>query len=187
MMSTFYNWDAGLYKLINHGNSNAFFDFLMPIITDKYTWIPLYVLILIFFIYKFRKYAFIPIIGLALSVGASDYITSGIIKPNVNRVRPCNVEELKANILAPCRNSPSFPSSHAANHFAIALFLSFFIAKKWNWVNWLFFIWAFAIAYSRVYVGVHYPFDVTMGALIGGLLSLIFAKASIHLIKSRKQ
>jgi undecaprenyl-diphosphatase len=146
----------------------------------------LYVLILVFFIFKFRKYAFIPIIGLALSVGAADYITSGIIKPSVDRVRPCNVPELQANIHAPCRNSPSFPSSHAANHFAIAIFLSFFLNGKWRAIKYVLYVWAFAIAYSRVYVGVHYPFDVTMGAIIGGTLGLLFAKASTHLIQNKK-
>ncbi len=185
MMHTLYNLDAWLFKLVNHGNSNAFFDFLMPIITNKNTWIPLYVLIFLYLIYIFRKRAYIPIIGLVLAVGSADYLTSGIIKPGVDRVRPCNVEELKANIHAPCRNSPSFPSSHAANHFAIAVFLSFVLNGKWKNLKYIFYIWAFAIAYSRVYVGVHYPFDVFMGGVIGGLLGLLFAKASKHLINIR--
>lgn len=173
-MEQLLKWDIGLFKLINQGNSNAFFDFLMPLITDKYTWIPLYLIILIWFIYKFRKYAFLPIIGLALTVGISDYLTSGIIKPQVNRARPCMVESNEAITFMNCRTSPSFPSSHASNHFAIAIFLLYFIPCSNKWLRFTLILWALAIAYSRVYVGVHYPSDVLGGAAIGVLLGMVF-------------
>lgn len=181
-MEALINLDHSWFILINKLGSNSFFDSIMPVITNKFTWIPLYVLILIYFIVKHRKYAFIPVIGLALSVGASDYITSGIIKPSVERTRPCNIEELEANILAPCRNSPSFPSSHASNHFAIAVFMMYFLKKKWRRLIIPFYLWAFLIAYSRVYVGVHFPFDVLTGAFIGVILGLIFATVSKKLM-----
>lgn len=179
MMETLYNIDLGLFQFFNQSCSNSFFDWLMPLITNKYTWIPLYFVLLTYFIIKYKKKSFIPIIALALAVGASDYITSGIIKPNVNRTRPCNIEEANANILAPCRNSPSFPSSHAANHFAIATFMLLLLSSKKKWLKTIFIAWAAAIAYSRVYVGVHFPFDVLIGGVIGAGLGYTFAKLSI--------
>ena len=182
MMEFIQNIDLELFRIINQNWSNALFDWAMPMITNKYTWIPLYFAFLAYFIIKFKKKSFIPIIALALAVGASDYLTSGIIKPAVNRTRPCNLEEATANILAPCRNSPSFPSSHAANHFAIATFFFYLLSSKRNWLKGLFVIWALAIAYSRVYVGVHFPTDVLIGGIIGALLGVGFSKLSIHFI-----
>jgi membrane-associated phospholipid phosphatase len=182
MLESLINLDHSLFQLINKTWSNGVFDSLMPVITNKNTWIPLYILILVFFIYKFRKYAYIPVVCLALCVGAADYSTSGIIKPSVERTRPCNIQELEANILVSCRNSPSFPSSHAANHFAIAVFLMFFLKGKWKKLVWPFLIWAFFIAYSRVYVGVHFPIDISVGAAIGILLGIVFGKISIKLM-----
>lgn len=184
-MEQILSWDIWIFKLINQGGSNSFFDFLMPLITNKNTWIPLYVLFLVLFIYKYRKQAYIPIIALALTVGASDYLTSGIIKPNVKRPRPCMVDSNEAITFMNCRTSPSFPSSHASNHFAIAIFLLFYLNKSQKWIKLSLLVWAFAIAYSRVYVGVHYPTDVLMGAIIGLILGGLFGMVSKNILDKK--
>lgn len=100
-----------------------------------------------------------------------------------NRVRPCNEPSLadRIHILVNyVPQSPSFTSSHAVNHFALATF--FFQTLKPYFGNWayLLFLWAGTVAYGQVYVGVHYPGDILGGALVGGLIgwftSLIFNK-----------
>jgi undecaprenyl-diphosphatase len=70
-------------------------------------------------------------------------------------------------LLEYCSGSGSFTSSHAANHFGLAMFM-FLSLKKWlGWPRYLFFIWAFLVSYAQMYVGVHYPTDILGGAIIG--------------------
>ena len=95
------------------------------------------------------------------------------------RVRPCRDLSVAQQIrffVVYCPGSSSFTSSHATSHFAQAMF--FFltlksVAGKWAW---LFFAWAFSIAYTQVYVGVHYPFDVFCGALLGCGIGFLIAR-----------
>lgn len=93
-------------------------------------------------------------------------------KKNVKRLRPCNQIELQENInvLVPCGSGYSFTSSHATNHFAIATLVSFTLFNASRVALVLLFSWAATIALGQVYVGVHYPLDITIGALIGILV-----------------
>lgn len=109
----------------------------------------------------------------------TDFISSTVIKQLVIRVRPCHEVSLADHIrilVNYCPKSSSFTSSHAANHFAVAMFLFLTLRKRvGNWTGILFF-WAFSICYAQVYVGVHYPIDVTCGALIGILIGYLCGK-----------
>jgi len=108
----------------------------------------------------------------------TDFISSDIIKENFFRLRPCN-DPLMADkirfLLSYKPQSSSFTSSHATNHFALAAFFYFTLKKYFK--NWsiLFFIWAFMICYAQVYVGVHYPFDVIVGGMIGFFMGFLIA------------
>ncbi|RYD69937.1 MAG: phosphatase PAP2 family protein, partial [Sphingobacteriales bacterium] len=75
----------------------------------------------------------------------------------------------------PCGSGYSFPSAHATNHFAIAIFLIFVFYSKWKPVLPLGLFWAFIISFSQIYVGVHYPVDTMVGALLGTTIGLITA------------
>jgi len=80
----------------------------------------------------------------------------------------------------PCGSGYSFPSAHATNHFAIALFLIFVFHDKWKPILPIALIWAFIISFSQIYVGVHYPIDTMAGAIlrssIGIATSFIYKK-----------
>lgn len=74
------------------------------------------------------------------------------------------------NLLIACGGGYSFPSTHAANHFALAFFLINMFYRRWKLILPLVFLWAFAVSFAQVYVGVHYPLDITFGAAIGALI-----------------
>jgi undecaprenyl-diphosphatase len=79
-------------------------------------------------------------------------------------------------LLVQCGSGYSFPSTHATNHFAFALFMIGTLAQRYRWIVAPLIIWAAAIAYAQVYVGVHYPFDVLCGALLGSSIGIFVAR-----------
>ena len=168
-------WDQTVFQWINSGLSNQLFDNLLPWFREKWTWAPLYLFLLAFSILNFKKKAWVIIIGLALSAGMADYTSSVLIKKNVQRIRPCNDVEMAERVVerVPCGSGYSFTSSHAANHFAVAMFLVGAFGFLGPWVKYSAFTWAALIAISQVYVGVHYPGDVTFGALLGCLIGRV--------------
>ena len=152
-------------------------DLILPYCREPKTWIPLYVFLLFYAVKNFGKKSIIPIIGIILSVGISDTVNSRAIKPLVHRLRPCNDPVLRAEVvnIVPCGSGFSFASSHAANHFAVAMALCLFFFEGKKNIQCLLFFWASLVAYSQVYVGVHYPFDVFCGAILG-----IFVAKIVH-------
>ena len=171
------NLDRHLFYLINHQLSNPFFDFLMPLMRNPKFWIPLYLFIITFSIWRYKKQGIILVVFLALAVGFADYTSASIIKPAVTRLRPCRDPVTASNDInrVTCGTGYSFPSTHATDHFAIALFLSCPFYKRWKWVLPATLIWAAIICLAQVYVGVHYPLDVTGGAIYGSLVGVLFA------------
>jgi undecaprenyl-diphosphatase len=113
---------------------------------------------------------------LALTFGAADFGSATLIKSFYKRVRPCNDPAMAATIVrrVDCGPGYSFPSTHASDHFAIAVFLSLVFYKRYRWVLPASILWAAAISFAQVYVGVHYPIDVTAGALYGTLIGCLF-------------
>ena len=102
----------------------------------------------------------------------SDYVSSTIVKGNFARLQPLPqipafADTVSGFLVSYCPESSSFTSSHAANHFAAAMFIftTFKKAMSHQWA-WLF-LWAFIISYAQVYVGVHFPADVFCGAITG--------------------
>jgi membrane-associated phospholipid phosphatase len=159
--------DRKVFYLINTKLSVSSLDGVMLLLRQAYTWIPLYLFFLLFFYANCRKYL-VPIIALSVITFAfTDFTSASILKPLIGRLRPCHDASLPTiNSISACGGLFSMPSSHASNHFGLATFWFNVIHKtldrKWHWL----FIWAFAICYSQVYVGVHYPGDVTIGALL---------------------
>ena len=167
--------DTQLFFHVNHCLQNSVFDTIMPIARDKYTWIPLYAL-LVFLIVRKYKMQSVYVLGYALlAVVVADQLSASVIKPLVQRLRPCNDPDLIGmvhNTLVDCGSGFSFVSSHATNHFALAIYFIMVFAKPSNrfYVVLGFVLWAGVISFAQVYVGVHYPFDVLVGALLGMLI-----------------
>lgn len=177
-MTNLIQFDEYLFHIINYDWQNPFLDAVMPYWRDKKTWIPLYLFLAIFSIYKFKIKGLYLILAIALTVGVADTVSSKIIKKSVKRIRPCNDATLdfEVRIVHTCGGGYSFTSSHATNHFAIAMFISMTLGQYYRRIRWPFFLWAATIALGQVYVGVHYPLDVFCGAILGTLLAYILAR-----------
>jgi len=163
--------DQQLFFFINQQLRNPVFDFIMPYARDKNFWIPLYAVLVAYFIFLFRKLSWIPLVLAALTVVTTDQVSSSIIKPVVHRLRPCNdaVLSSQVHLLVGCGSGFSFISSHAANHFGIACFIIVLLHHRFRWITPVALCWAALVAFAQVYVGLHYPADLTGGALLGML------------------
>jgi membrane-associated phospholipid phosphatase len=154
--------DTSLFLLLNRDLQNSLFDVVMPLITSR---MPLIVApLLIFFLIKERKKAVAVLAVCFFSLLLSD-ASSMALKGIVGRIRPCNVLE-NVHLLVGCTKSFSLPSGHATNSFAFAVA---FILMTRGRLRYVFIFLAALISLSRIFVGVHYPFDVITGALLGSL------------------
>jgi len=169
-MEALLSLDESLYMSINSEWSNGLLDTILVPVRNKLTWIPLYLFLLFFIMLNYGKIAWVVLLGLFMTIGISDAMSSKIIKKSVKRIRPCHQEHLDPVQRVPCTNGFSFTSSHATNHFAIGTYV--FLLFSFSGWRWLFLGWAAAIAYAQVYVGVHYPSDVLVGSLIGVVIGL---------------
>ncbi len=160
--------DTRLFYLLNVTVQNPVFDWLMPFITEKLHWFPVWGVIIILLIWKGGKQGRIILLLVIPLIFLSDQISSSVLKPLFGRTRPCIALD-NIHLLIKKTSSFSFPSSHAVNFFAVATFFGYYYRKY----VWLFLIIAAAVAYSRVYVGVHYPLDVVAGAFIGAACAFI--------------
>lgn len=168
----FQDWDLAVFHWLNESLGNPVLDAIMPWFREKWFWAPLYLFIGAFSWINFGRKGWIIVFGLALSVGVSDFTSSALVKKNVHRLRPCNdpavVEHVHLRISS-CGSGYSFTSSHAANHFAVAVFLIGVFGGSVRWLRPVALTWAAAVALAQVYVGVHYPGDVFFGALLGAV------------------
>ncbi len=162
--------DYKLFYWINHQWSNPVADLLLPLLRNKYVWIPFYVFIISYIAFNFKKWAFKIILILLLCVGISDAISSHLIKKNVQRIRPCNNDHIEVVERIECGSGYSFTSSHASNHFTIAVFLGLALFNDPR-IKWGLYLWAGIISLSQVYVGVHFPMDILCGMLLGILIA----------------
>lgn len=180
--------DQQLFIAINKGLSNPFFDWIMPLLRNRYFWAPLYLFLIIFLPRNYGKWGWFCLAGILITFGLCDYFSASIVKPAFERLRPCNDVALKdeINMLVSCGKGFSFPSSHATNHFGIAMFLVGTFYSRWKWIAPLAFLWAFSISFAQVYVGVHYPVDVLSGALLGCIIGYIISSVFLTLKPNQK-
>ena len=167
--------DHQIFFAINKGLSNSFFDWIMPLLRNKYFWIPLYAFLIIFLPRNYGKWGWLCLLFIIITFGLCDFFSASVVKPAFERLRPCNDISIKdeLNALVHCGSGFSFPSTHATNHFGIAMFLVGTFYSRWKWIAPLAFGWAFSIAFAQVYVGVHFPIDVITGAILGCIIGYI--------------
>jgi undecaprenyl-diphosphatase len=174
LFETLVNIDWGLFKAIN-GFHSPFFDTLMWWATEKITWVPLYILLAVFLYRKFGRLAFIMIGFAALLIVISDQ-GSGVLKDLFQRERPCHNDALAFEVHlvnARCGGLYGFVSSHAANTMALACYILLLTKARYRWINRLLMSYVVIVAYSRIYMGNHYPADVAGGWIVGIFAALI--------------
>ena len=180
------NLDTELFLFLN-GLHVDWLDPVMTFISGKITWAPFYLVLLFLVIKKYKRQSILILIGVVLLILCSDQISSGIFKPIFERPRPCHNEAIKDLVYLPnghCGGAYGFISSHACNTFALAVFITHILKRYYKKIAWVMFIWASLVAYSRIYMGVHYPGDVVVGAIVGMLVGFIISK--LYDIISRK-
>jgi len=180
LMEQLLSYDKHLFKVINNQWSNAFFDWILPWLRNSNMWIPLYLFLVLLVTINFRKTGCWWVVFAAGTVILTDFVSSSIIKNNIIRLRPCNDPDIASwiHVLVGYRpQSSSFTSSHACNHFGMAMFLYLTLKTRFNKWPVLFFFWAFSISFAQVYVGVHYPVDIICGGLIGILIGYLSGRS----------
>jgi undecaprenyl-diphosphatase len=162
-------WDQWLFIQINNQWTNPVFDTVMPYMRNPVIWAPLYIFLAMFVLLNFKTKGVWWAVLFFSTIALTDLTGTYIFKHNFQRLRPCSDPDFFFHVrllLNQCQGY-SFISNHAANHFGMATFLYVtfrHLLKSWIWVP---FLWAALIAYSQVYVGIHYPSDVLCGALLG--------------------
>jgi undecaprenyl-diphosphatase len=173
MIALITHLDTALFLFFNHTIANPEFDWIFPLITNGKFWIIPGIAAALIFIKIEKRKALVVLVLSLLTVSVSDPVCNRIIKPTVHRLRPCDprVHLETGRFLLGRKTSLSFPSSHAMNMFAQAMLLTLLYRRRAIW----FFSFATIIGFSRVYTGVHYPFDVLGGAFFGVLIgALVF-------------
>lgn len=167
-------------------------DTVMLKFSDTWTW-SLLLLVVVFVVLRNRplKETLLIILGIALCVLVADQISSSLIKPWVARFRPTHDPDLMFEIrhIAGRAGQYGFVSSHAANTFAVATFMS--LVFRHRLTTLCLFAWAFVVGYSRIYLGVHFPLDVfcggMLGIVVGYLVYILLRFATIRLMPSTQQ
>ena len=168
--------------LNNLGSST--FDPFWILVSEKWFWIPLYVIFLYFLYKNFNKKSlFYILLFVALGITASDQIAN-IFKFGFERLRPCHDPSLEGLLReVKCGGKFGFYSAHSSNSFFVATYLTILLGKKIKQLPYFLFVWAATVAYSRVYLGMHFPGDIIVGAIMGILLALFFGTLAKKVIK----
>ncbi len=168
-------WDYKVWYYLNTVWHNDFLDAVIPFFRNQWTWAPLYLFLLLFMTSNFKRKGWMWCVFFILTFALSDHISAAILKPVFQRVRPCNNPYLATFMhnIVPCGGGYSFPSSHAANHFGLAVFSAVSLQRVVKRIWLIALTWAFLVGYAQIYVGVHYPLDILCGGLLGAIIGCL--------------
>lgn len=167
------------FFLFLNGLGNANWDGFWMFLTNKWSAIPLY-FFLAFISYKqlgVKKFI-VFLVMIALMILATDQL-SNFFKYGVARLRPCHdpeVSSIMRLVKSYCGGKYGYFSAHAANSFAIVSFFTLVLKTRFKYLGIILFLWASLVAYSRIYIGVHYPLDIITGVSVGLLFGWLFSK-----------
>lgn len=174
-MEELLKFDKELFIFLNSLGSVSYDDF-WSIITQQIYWTPFF--IGVFYLIQKKvgwKNFGIAIVFLALLITFTDQITN-LVKNGIQRLRPCNDPEIKEIIrVVISRNSYSFFSGHASNSMGSTMFI-FLIIRNYYKHTYLLFFFPIIFAYSRIYLGLHFPLDILTGYIFGIVNGIVFYK-----------
>ncbi|MGB5821659.1 MAG: phosphatase PAP2 family protein [Saonia sp.] len=185
MLEELIRYDKELFLFLNN-LGNTYWDGFWMFITNKWSAIPLYVLLL-FLSYRNLglKRTLLLLVAVALMITVTDQLAN-FFKNGVQRLRPCydsGLSGLMRLVKSSCGGRFGYFSAHAANSFATAFFFAYLFRTTYKYIGVFLILWAFFVSYSRIYIGVHFPLDVVSGILIGLILSWLFAKLYIFALQ----
>lgn len=166
--------DTGIFLYLN-GMHCAFFDNFMMLYSSRFVWIPFYASFLLVMLKNTSPRATLScLVAIVCVVAASDQLTSALLKPMVERLRPSNLDNPISHLVHVVDDYRGgrygFPSSHSANSWSMAVFAICLTRRRA--LGLFLSAWALLMTYTRIYLGVHYPGDLLVGMLIGGAVAV---------------
>ncbi len=185
MIEHLISWDTSLFLFLN-GHNTPFWDAVMLFFSGKLSWLPLYLILAYAIAKKYKWTAIWWLVAIGFVVLASDQLSVQLFKNVFQRLRPCHDPDLMGmiHLVGRCGGKFGFVSSHAANTFGVAVFLSLLFKKGWFSLSIIF--WALVVSFSRIYLGVHFPADVICGGILGAGVGIAIFVISDTLINRKK-
>lgn len=185
MIDQILQYDTELFIYLNSLGTTTWDPFWLAY-TSKWNWIPFYALLL-YLIFKQigTKPMLITMVVVALMILFTDQVTN-LFKHGFQRMRPCHLAEIIDSmrlVRSGCGGQYGFFSGHASNTMAAAIFIGMTLKNRFKYLLYILIVWAFLMAYSRVYIGVHYPLDIVIGMTFGVLTGYTFYRLNLYIIK----
>ena len=178
MIETLLHYDEQLFLYLNNLGTPPW-DYFWRIVTEKWSSVPLYALLLFLLFKKFGiKATLLAIFCAAVMITSTDQLANLFKYILFKRPRPCKVEELTSlmRFVADGCGRYGYFSAHAASSMAAAVFLGLLLKPFYKTLPFLLLLWASVVAYSRIYLGVHYPLDIITGMFFGAWIGLAVFK-----------
>ncbi len=176
--------DKQLFIYLN-GLGTETWDGFWMFYTTKFNWIPFYA-VLVYLMYKRlnTKMFVLTLVVVALMILFTDQVSNLFKGYFFQRLRPCHDEtvmNLMRLVKSHCGGRFGYFSGHASNSMAVAVFTSYVLKSKYKYLPYLMVVWALAMGYSRIYIGVHFPLDVISGATFGLFSGYLFYRLDKYL------
>lgn len=185
MLDQLLQLDTDVFMFLNSLGTERWDPFWLAY-TSKFNWIPFYAVLLYLIFRRLSIKGFvITIVMVALMILVTDQVTN-LFKNGFHRLRPCHLAELTDSmrlVKARCGGQYGFFSGHASNTMSAAIFIGLLLKQRFKYLIYILIVWAFLMGYSRIYIGVHYPFDVLLGMMFGVLTGILFYQLNAYLIR----